>query len=421
MFIQIHALQSFPPGNLNRDDQGLPKSALFGGVTRARISSQCMKRQMRHSECFRALENGLAHRTRSLPALVGRVLKERGYPKIDDATIGKIEGRIAAAFKKESGDASIETPEGGVQTGQLVFFPQRFVEDIATLIVEAADRGDGSLTAWLEGNAKGEKPPKRAAKSDGGGRFAETATQIEASIREASKLITIDIGLFGRMTTSDLIVDIEAACQVAHAISTHEVRIERDYFTAMDDLAMMKGAGFIGTGDTSTYFNSAVYYRYLNLDLHQLRRNVKISGIEVAAGILSEDEAVNAACALLKAVVFAGPAAKQNGFAAHAVPEFLICEVGSRRQPLSYANAFLEAVALDGEGSLMSRSAARMRRYVKDVAMHFEPLDSRRIALAVGDAASPKDDQLARTTEVKCYADLEDALRESLARGVGAR
>ena len=420
MFIQIHALQSFPPGNLNRDDQGHPKSALFGGVTRGRISSQCMKRHMRRSEAFAALQNGVASRTRRLPMLVGEALKARGVAGFDAAVISRIETRIAAAFKKESGDAAAEASDDGIQTGQLVFFPQSFVDDIATLIADTARQDRDALMAWLDGGAKKDKAPKKGEKSEADGKKPEKTSELGKAIQEASRLITIDIGMFGRMTTSDLVDDVEAACQVAHAISTHEVRIERDYFTAMDDLATTKGAGYIGGGDNSTYFNSAVYYRYINLDLAQLHRNVRLAGKKGASGMLSDADVADAACALLNAAVYAGPTAKQNNFAAHSVPEFLVCEMSSRRQPLSYANAFLEAVDLGGDGSVMSRSAARLRRYVNEVAVRFEPSDLRRFALALGDAACPKDDMLAGATMVERYSDLERVMREGIASGVGA-
>jgi CRISPR system Cascade subunit CasC len=420
MFIQIHALQSFPPGNLNRDDQGHPKSALFGGVTRGRISSQCMKRHMRRSESFAALQNGVAFRTRRLPMLVGEALKASGAAEFDEAMITRIEAKIASAFKKESGDAAAEGSEDGIQTGQLVYFPQRFVDDIASLITQTAKADSSALTTWLDGGAKKEKAPKKSAKAEGDGNKPEKANAIDAAIRAASRLITVDIAMFGRMTTSDLVDDVEAACQVAHAISTHEVRIERDFFTAMDDLATSKGAGFMGGGDGANFFNSAVYYRYMNLDVAHMRRNVGVAGAGQTEGVLSAAEAANAACALLHALVHAGPTAKQNNFAAHSVPEFLICEISSRRQPLSYANAFLEAVDLGGDGSLMSRSAARLRRYVAEVATRFEPADIQRFALALGDAACPKDETLVGARMTDRYADLEGALREALIGGVGA-
>ncbi len=418
MFIQIHALQSFPPGNLNRDDRGQPKSALFGGVTRGRISSQCLKRRMRESAVFQQLDRGVGVRTRQLPALVGKALRAKGVAGLDDDKLTQIELKIASAFKKEGG-ASEDAGDEGVQTGQLVFFPLSFAHLIASAIADAAGRKEGGLAEWLEGGSKKdktekkEKKPAKPAESEGGTGKKDKIHPLDLAIKDASRLITVDIGMFGRMTTSELVDDVEAACQVAHAISTHEVRIERDYFTAMDDLSRDRGAGFVSGGETSTFFNSAVYYRYLNLDLEGLRRNVRIDGRASPTTMLSDTELANAACALLNAVVHAGPTAKQNNFAAHSVPDFLLCEVSPRRQPLSYANAFLEAVALHGEGSLMARSAARLRGYVTDVASRFEPEGLNRVALAAGDASGV----LAGAQMVERYADLEQAMRKAILAG----
>jgi CRISPR system Cascade subunit CasC len=415
MFIQIHALQSFPPGNLNRDDRGQPKSALFGGVTRGRISSQCLKRRMRESAAFQQLDRGVGVRTRQLPALVGKALRAKGVADLDDDKITQIELKIASAFKKE-GAAGEDAGAEGVQTGQLVFFPLSFADLIASAIADAAGRKEGGLAEWLEGGSKKdkkEKKPAKLAESEGDAGKKDKIHPLDLAIKDASRLITVDIGMFGRMTTSELVDDVEAACQVAHAISTHEVRIERDYFTAMDDLSRDKGAGFVSGGDTSTFFNSAVYYRYLNLDLQGLGRNVCIDGRASATTMLSDAELANAACALLNAVVHAGPTAKQNNFAAHSVPEFLLCEIAGRRQPLSYANAFLESVALHGEGSLMARSAARLRAYVADVASRFEPEGLSRVALAAGDARGV----LAGAQMVERYADLEQAMRKAILSG----
>ena len=102
MFIQIHMLQSLPPGNLNRDENGMPKKCLFGGVTRGRISSQCLKRNIRWSREFTETfgESGLADRTRYLPKLVGEELKDtKGVPNDD---IEKLMQVLGSYFGKES-------------------------------------------------------------------------------------------------------------------------------------------------------------------------------------------------------------------------------------------------------------------------------------------------------------------------------
>lgn len=140
MFVQIHMLQSIPPGNLNRDDTGQPKKCLFGGVTRGRISSQCMKRSIRHSPEFKeAFGDDLAARTLYLPRMIADALKT-GNLGVPDDELDELMAAIAAKFKKErhasdakdaeedgeeneSSEGSPSTGSDAEKTGQLVFFP----------------------------------------------------------------------------------------------------------------------------------------------------------------------------------------------------------------------------------------------------------------------------------------------------------
>ena len=39
LYVDFHVLQTVPPSCINRDDTGSPKTAIYGGVTRARVSS----------------------------------------------------------------------------------------------------------------------------------------------------------------------------------------------------------------------------------------------------------------------------------------------------------------------------------------------------------------------------------------------
>ena len=85
-FIEMHALRSFPPSNLNRDDLGTPKTAVFGGTRRLRISSQCLKRTWRTSEHFRGAfaESELGVRTDRLPEEVLKAIGDSlGMPAKD--------------------------------------------------------------------------------------------------------------------------------------------------------------------------------------------------------------------------------------------------------------------------------------------------------------------------------------------------
>lgn len=389
MFVQIHMLQSMPPGNLNRDDNGQPKKCIFGGVTRGRISSQCLKRNIRHSIQFKEVfGDAIAVRTTYLPRMVAEELcKLNLYLGTDE--LEKIKSALASKFKAEnrgrdSNEAGESEEDKGQpqtsstpsdtsdQTGQLVFFPPPFAREIANLIEVLRKDNKDVYSAWINGKKKKDKDNHKTAIED-----------FEKAIFEKSESLTVDIGMFGRMTTSDLVVNVEAACQVAHAISTHEAFIESDYFTAMDDKKPefastqtgKTGAAFLGSGETETFFDSAVYYKYLNLDVDALKKHLS----------WKDGEAARAVGALVRAAAVANPTGKQNSFAAHGVPEFILVEVSNVKCPISYANAFLKPV--DGP-NLMTGSAEALCKYLDSVANAFSPTDVRRVFLAVGSASA---------------------------------
>jgi CRISPR system Cascade subunit CasC len=377
MFVQIHMLQSMPPANLNRDETGQPKKCLFGGVTRSRISSQCLKRNIRTSTYFQdAFGEALGRRTKYLPVLVAQALEQLGG--IPEDEFEGIKKGLAAQFKKEAKgeEAEEETGEeevaGDGLTPQLVFFNPLFAKKIAELLKAFRKDNPEAYKAFIGVKSKLSKD--------------EAKKVIAGFVRdafEARESVSIDVGLFGRMTTSDLVRDVEAACQVAHAISTHEALIESDYFTAMDDLkesfaktqTEAKGAGFLGRGDTETFFTSAVYYKYFNIDGRALLDNVQRQDVE---------QVCRAIGVMVQAAALATPSGKQNSFAAHSAPELILVEVSDVRQPVSYANAFLKPVTGD---DLMHESVAALSQYCGSVAAAFAPADTRRYLLAVGKAA----------------------------------
>lgn len=395
MFVQIHMLQSVPPGNLNRDDTGQPKKCIFGGVTRGRISSQCLKRNIRRSSEFKeAFGDDLADRTQYLPRMVADALKalKIAFPadELDDLMLA-----LAKMFKKgesggDAGDAQdngeeSDHPEGlplardvEGKTPQLVFFPKPFAHRIAELIADLRQRNEPAYKSLIGRKVSAKKDEKKSLDAEIK-KFVQQAS-------DASEALSVDIGLFGRMTTSDLVVNVEAACQVAHAISTHEILIESDYFTAMDDLKATYaptqtdriGAAFLGSGETETFFNSAVYYKYLNLDVDAVRKHLPS---------LSAEEAASVAGVLVNTAALANPTGKQNSFAAHAVPELILVEVSKVKRPISYANAFLQPVKGGIGRNLMTESARAFHEYIDCVAAAFAPADVRRVLLAVGPAS----------------------------------
>lgn len=422
MFVQIHMLQSMPPGNLNRDETGQPKKCLFGGVTRGRISSQCLKRNIRHSSQFReAFGDDLASRTQYLPRMVADALQEDKNLGVPDNELGELMGALAARFHKDDrriapgeadGDQSNEDGSGGSGapgakaglTAQLVFFPPPFAHEVAKQVAELRSRNRRAYDHFLRRKLK-PKPTKK----EGEGLKKEVG-QFVAAASEASQRLTVDIGLFGRMTTSELVVNVEACCQVAHAISTHETIIESDYFTAMDDRKAeyvstqtdRAGAAFLGSGETETFFNSAVYYKYLNVDIAALRDKKHLPSLSVP-------DAARVAGVLVSAAALATPTGKQNSFAAHSAPELILVEASKTRRPLSYANAFLQPVEAATGRNLMAESAKALQLYVDSMALAFAPADVRRVVLAVGPAS----------IELACTPERKNTLDELVEAVVG--
>jgi CRISPR system Cascade subunit CasC len=185
--------------------------------------------------------------------------------------------------------------------------------------------------------------------------------------KTAVRPITLDIALFGRMVTSDAFADVEAAMQVAHAISTNRVAVESDFFTAVDDLISGDnnddlGAAMMGDID----FNSCCYYIYAAIDTDQLRDNLKYS--PDATAIVNE-----AIPALVQTMAYSNPSGKQNTFAGNVLPETVLVELKDRKIAASYANAFVKAASSSGNTDLVTCSieklAGEVRAFVQDFAL----------------------------------------------------
>ena len=300
MLIEVHMLKNYPPVNLNRDESGAPKSCFFGGVQRGRISSQCLKRSWRKSEIFQAA-GSTGIRTRKLPELIKDKLLEMGVAE-DLAEEAKV--KMTGVANKNG------TTTNDGETSQIVFYSGDEIERVAQRVKEAIDE-DGDLKTF-----KKRKPKEFSAMVE------------DAKINP----ISADIALFGRMVTSDYFMDVNASMQVAHAISTHAVNRESDYYTAMDDLLKAgeeTGAGMIGDTD----YNSCCYYEYASIDTDVLLENLRNSPNpeELVEKILP---------ALLQAMAYSNPSGKQNTFAGQVFPDMVMIECKKNKIPLSYVNAY---------------------------------------------------------------------------------
>lgn len=251
--VEFHILQSFPVSCLNRDDVGSPKSAIVGGTTRARVSSQCWKRQVR----LAMHELGIVHgaRTKLISEMIAKVCRTKGATdeqakacgdKIEQIFIKKKEEKNPKKAKEgEVVEESIDDASHD-KTDTLLFLSPKEIDILAEAFLKEGFSPDKVIT---------QKDPKKQAK--------EMATLI-GNVSEA--VDALDIILFGRMVAQAAELNVEAACSFAHAISTHKVSSEVEFFTAVDDLQTEQGAGHMG----SLEFNSATYYRYISLNLGQL-------------------------------------------------------------------------------------------------------------------------------------------------------
>jgi CRISPR system Cascade subunit CasC len=307
----VHVLQSVPPSNLNRDDTGSPKTAEYGGVRRARVSSQAWKRATRRQFEHDMDRTDLGVRTKRVVEVLAAELVARGHE----------EDRAAALAGQVLSDAGLKLtkPKKGHHTvpesGYLVFLSRRQIERLADLASSAPGPGT---------------PASKA--------------QARAELKRGN---SIDVALFGRMVADATDLNVDAACQVAHAISVHRVVPEFDYFTAVDDAKEQSadedaGAGMIGTVE----FNSSTLYRYATVDVDRLQDNL---GDDAAA--------TRAAVAFVRSFATSMHTGKQNTFANRTLPH-LVHVVVRADQPVNLVGAFETPLPARAGGYLHAATTA---------------------------------------------------------------
>lgn len=329
--IEIHALQNFAPSNLNRDDTGAPKDAIFGGTRRARVSSQCLKRSIRQffsglvEQNLLAAEDVAFRTKRVLDALVASLVEK-----------GRNEAEAAEKSRLALGAMELTVKEDG-KSEYLLFLGQQEISGIADIIHSKWDSITASEAAPVEGKKAGKAKKQAAQSAD-----PELKKALDKVFNGGKAL---DLALFGRMLADMPEKNQNAACQVAHAISTHSVEREFDFYTAVDDCKPedTAGADMMGTVE----FNSACFYRYAIVDWEKL------------VGNLQNDEplAIKGVRAFLEGFVLAEPTGKQNTFAAHNPPEFVAVTVRRNAAPRNFANAFETAIRVKKDESLTRKSA----------------------------------------------------------------
>lgn len=317
-YLNIHVLISHSPSCLNRDDMNMQKSTVFGGKRRVRISSQSLKRAIRTSDYYQQHIGSPSIRTRELSKLKDKAVEALGDQYEQDLIVTAIEW---IAGKEGLADTD------GVQAAALASWAISEIERFCAAIKQGRDTGvdDKKLQKQIE----------------------KEASQFRIAFEKA-----IDIALSGRMATSGLMTSIDGAMAVAHAMTTHTVDADIDWFTAVDDLVIEEGD--VGAGHLNTQeFSSGVFYRYASLNIQQLQKNL---------GNCSSAHALEIAGHLVNMFATVVPSAKQQTFAAHNMADTVLLCLAD--QPLSLANAFEKPVLPDHrEGGFRQPSTTELLKH----------------------------------------------------------
>ncbi|MFJ5547995.1 type I-E CRISPR-associated protein Cas7/Cse4/CasC [Streptomyces sp. NPDC093225] len=368
--LDVHILQTVPPSNINRDDTGAPKSAVYGGVRRSRVSSQAWKRATRKAfdDLLDPAELGVRTKkvvdalTTRIAALEPSLATEQVWPMaaelVQAATGAKIETPTRKSGGKDAKDDEALDPQAP-QSSYLLFLSSHQLDGLAHLAVE--------------GIGKGAEPKV----------FVKDKDIKARAKRIASTRHSVDIALFGRMVADASDINVDAAAQVAHALSVHAVDMESDYFTAVDDqnTSAEPGAGMIGTVD----FNSATLYRYAAVDVDLLARNLDAG---LADGERSGEPVRRAVEAFIEGFAMSMPTGKANTFGNHTLPDAVIVKLRSSR-PVSFVGAFEKPVVQQETGDGHVRAACKaLADHVPAVEKAFGATADRTWILRVGEDTS---------------------------------
>lgn len=317
-FIDVHILQDLPPSNINRDQSGSPKTAVYGGVQRLRVSSQAWKRATRLSFGLDLPEEERGVRTRRLQQRLNELLADRG-----------VEGVVAAEM------VAAVLASLGIKAGKKAELLSYLLFCSRGQLADVADRMTALASNW----------PALAAK-------AREEAAAAVGFREIlSAGHSLDVALFGRMVADLAQLNVDAATQVAHAISTHAAPSQFDYFTAVDDVPGVDsdGEGDLGAGMIGTIeFNSGTVYRFATVAFDQLVEN-----------LADEEAAIAGVARFVQAFALSMPTGHQNSFAARTRPA-LVAAIVRHDQPVNLVSAF-ERPITSREGMMAPSQVALAR------------------------------------------------------------
>ncbi len=332
VYLDFHVIQTVPPSCVNRDDTGSPKTAVYGGVRRARVSSQCWKRAMREMFQEDFDENKMGIRTKKIVRLIADdVVKIQSNIPREEAEV------LASRVVNLCGVSTEKKKDGDEEKAKALFFISRTqAHNLAQFILDNKDAEDKKIK------------------------------------KEAKQLLdkenSVDIALFGRMVAADPSLNADASAQIAHSISTHRVENEYDYFTAIDDLNPedKPGSDMIGVVE----YNSSTLYRYATVAVHNLARELGDEN-QITAEVVAE---------FAKAFIQSMPTGKQNTFANRTLPDAVLVTVRND-QPANFVGAFEEPVRTS-EGGYVKASIKKMETYAEKIYKSY--LDYPQVSWGIG-------------------------------------
>ena len=349
-FLQIHSLHGYVAALLNRDDSGLAKRITYGGSIRTRVSSQCLKRHWRMADDIHALQriDGATAAVRSRETVTRRVIEPLKRAGHDPDAINVIEAAFQTAVYGENGES--------VSNRQPLLLGEPEISYLADEARKIAEDHRGNL-----------KKSEAAAKA-----WVKQSKANMKALREGCSLPGgLVAALFGRMVTSDVEANIDAAVHVAHAFTVHAEESESDYFTVVDDLQRLEddaGADHIG----ETELTSGLFYGYVVLDRGMLLANLS-GDAEMAADVAER---------LVQLIATVSPGAKLGPTAPYSYASWMLVEAGDR-QPRSLAEAFREHCP-----PVTRKASEAVRQHLEKLDAVYETSEARRL-MSLDDAAMP--------------------------------
>ncbi len=377
MKIEMHVIQNFPVHCLNRDDNNMPKDCMFGGVRRARVSSQAFKRAMRDyfsAEGFFTAEQR-ATRTKRLVAELVRRLVAAGRDE-KEAT-AQAERALSLVKLKVPAKKNVER-----KTAYLVYVAHRDIDALAQLLDEHWDAFEALKT-----------------------KKGKLSKELNAELLNlfATAEQTPELALFGRMIADNPDWNMEASCQVAHAISTHRVDMEFDFFTAIDDLKPDDATG----SDMMCVapFNSSCFYRYAALDVDELVENLGSGDEELPQKTVE---------AFLRGFVAALPSGKQNSMTAKTMPSYILAVVRESGQAWMLSNAFAKPIAAPKHGGddIIQRSITALENHF---AQHLKMYGKRGLGARLSCSLEEREEDAEASADIKTTESLDALVEQTLA------